>query len=128
MRPLQLAFVAAVLLIGLSTAFAANRMAYEAASFETVLEAGKPVLVHVTAPWCGECRAQKPIVATLANRPEYKELIVVDVDFDTQKDALRRLGVQLQSTLVIFKDKTEVGRAVGITDPDAIEALVKKAF
>jgi thioredoxin 1 len=71
---------------------------------------------------------QKPIVAALAEEPDYKTLTIFDVDYDTQKEALRELKVQKQSTLVVFKDKAEVGRAVGITRRDAIEAVMKKGL
>jgi hypothetical protein len=50
------------------------------------------------------------------------------VDFDTQKEALHRLNVQKQSTLVVFKGKVEVARAVGITSREEIDALMKKAL
>ena len=71
---------------------------------------------------------KKPIVAALAGQPEYKSLTIFDVDFDTQKDALRELHVQHQSTLIVYKAKAEVGRAEGITRRDAIEALLKRAL
>jgi thiol-disulfide isomerase/thioredoxin len=109
-------------------AHAADRFAYDTRIFQAAVDAGKPILVHVTAPWCGECKAQKPIVAALAERPEFKGLTIFDVDFDTQKDALRRLNVQKRSTLVVFKDKAEVSRAVGITRPEVIEAVLNKAL
>ena len=128
MNPRHLVLVAAVLVLGTINAFAADRFVYEAKAFQAARDAGKPILVHVTAPWCGECKAQKPIVAALAQQPEYKELTIVDVDFDTQKDALRALNVQKQSTLVIYKGETEVTRAVGITRREAIEAVFKKAL
>ncbi len=119
---------AAMLLLTTLNALAADRFPYEPKAFQRALEAGKPILVHVTAPWCGECKAQKPIVAALAERPEHKDLTIFDVDYDTQKDALRQLKVQKQSTLVIFKGKAEVTRAVGITRSEAIEALMKQAL
>jgi thiol-disulfide isomerase/thioredoxin len=128
MKPRHLALAAAMLLLGTLDAPAADRFAYEAKAFAAARAAGKPILVHVTAPWCGECKAQKPIVAALAQQPEYKDLAIFDVDFDTQKDALRALNVQKQSTLVIYKDKAEVTRAVGITRREAIEAVMKKAL
>jgi thioredoxin 1 len=118
----------ALLATTVTNAVAAERFAYAPAQFQTALETGKPILVHITAPWCGECKQQKPIVAALVAEPAYKDLIIFDVDFDTQRDALRQLKVQKQSTLVVFKDKNEVARAVGITQRDAIEAVLKKAL
>ena len=39
------------------------------------------------------------------------ELTVFDIDFDTQKDAVRAFGARMQSTLIVFKGGVEVGRA-----------------
>jgi thioredoxin len=122
------ALCALALVMGVFDAHAADRVSYDAAVFQATVDSGKPILVHVTAVWCGECKAQKPIVAALAERPEFNQLTIFDVDFDTQKEALRRLNVQLQSTLVVFRNKAEVARAVGITRPEAIEAVMSKAL
>jgi|SRR4051794_34818636 thiol-disulfide isomerase/thioredoxin len=118
----------ALIALTATSALAGERLTYESAAFQRALEAGKPILVHVTAPWCGECKAQKPIVAALARTPEFKDLTIFDVDYDTQKDAVRELKVQKQSTLVIFKDKMETARAVGITRREAIETVMRKAL
>lgn len=119
---------AALLILSAYNAGAADRFAYEPKAFQTALEAGKPLLVHVTAPWCGECKLQKPIVASLADQPEFKNLTIFEVDFDTQKDALRARNVAKQSTLVAFKGKVETGRVVGVTRREAIHDLMKKAI
>jgi thioredoxin len=118
----------ALLVMSVAGAAAAERIPYEPQSFEAAVASGQPILVHVTAPWCGECKAQKPIVAALSAEAPYAGLTIVDVDFDTQKDALRRLKVATQSTLVIYKGGIEVARAVGITRRDAIEALMRNAL
>src|SRR5262245_20332984 len=101
MRLLTLLVCLSLLTAAAGHAQAAQRLTYEVKAFQDALDTGKPVLVHVTAPWCGECKAQKPIVAALALTPDFKDLIIIDVDFDTQKDALRQLKVQKQSTLVM---------------------------
>ena len=124
----NLILVVALLMSSMISAYAAERQTYEPQAFQVALSAGKPILVHVTAPWCPECKEQKPIVAALAERPEFRDLTIFDVDFDTQKDALRQLHVQMQSTLIVYKGRAEVGRAVGITQRAAIEALMKKAL
>ena len=49
------------------------------------------------------------------------------VDFDSQKDAVRRFGAPMQSTLIAFKGGRETGRSVGDTNPQSIAALLAKA-
>src|SRR5262245_65252012 len=107
---------------------ASERVKYEATAFQAAQQAGRSILVHVTAPWCGECKLQKPIVARLSELPEYKNLLIVDVDFDSQKDALRSLKVRKQSTLITFKGAQETARSVGVTNQEKIDALMKKAL
>jgi thiol-disulfide isomerase/thioredoxin len=116
------------LLIAPRAADASERAKYEASAFQAAQQAGRSILVHVTAPWCGECKLQKPIVARLSELPEYKNLPIVDVDFDSQKDALRSLKVRKQSTLITFKGAQETARSVGVTNQDKIRGLMKKAL
>ena len=84
------------------------------------------ILVEVTAPWCPTCKRQRPIVDQI--RKDRPNLVVYEVDFDTGKDALKQLRVQNQSTLVVFRGASEVGRSTGDTDARSIGALVAKAF
>jgi thioredoxin 1 len=108
--------------------FAADRMLFDQKAFDAAQAAGKSILVDVSAPWCPVCRAQKPIIEELSMHPEYRDLTIFDVDFDTQKPVLRSLKVQQQSTLIVFKGNNETGRSVGSTDPSAIDGLLKKAI
>ena len=98
------------------------------ADIESTIASGKPVLIHVTAPWCGTCKRQKPVVAELLGTPEFSGLTRIDVDFDSQGDVLSRFRVQTQATMLVFKDGKEVGRQVGETDREAIAAFFKKAM
>jgi len=109
-------------------ALAAEKVDYTPAAFDAALKGGKSILVEIHAPWCPTCKAQKPILAELEAKPEYRDLVVVHVDFDSQKDAVQRFGARMQSTLITFKDGKETGRSVGETNPAAIAALVAKAI
>ncbi len=109
-------------------AVAAEKASFTPAAFEAAEKAGKPILVDVSAPWCPTCKAQAPILDELVSEPKFKGLQVFSVDFDSQKDALRTLGVQKQSTLIVFKGATEVGRSVGDTSKPSIEALLAKGL
>jgi len=61
-------------------------------------------------------------------RPEMKGVMLLKVDFDSQKDILRTLRVAQQSTLIAFKGKTETSRSIGDTTPAGIEKLFKSAM
>jgi thioredoxin 1 len=109
-------------------ALAAAPVDYSPAAFDAALKSGKPVLVWIHASWCPTCKAQAPTLAKIEADPQYKDLTVVRVDFDSQKDAVKRFGARMQSTLITFKDGKETGRSVGETDPAAVTALVAKAI
>jgi len=122
-----------VLLAALSLGFAAPALAqapepFRQEAFAAALAAGKPILVHVTAGWCPTCRAQKAVLAKLENDPRFKDLLVFDVDFDSQKPIVGAFKARTQSTLVVFKGGVEIARAVGQTDPSAIDALLSEAI
>lgn len=61
------ALAAAPLLFG--TAANAAEAVFTPEAFAAAQKAGKPILVHVTAPWCTVCAAQKPILAKLEAQP-----------------------------------------------------------
>jgi len=127
-RTLALSLLAAPAAWLAPAAFAAQRLAYSPAAFDAAQGAGKPILVVVHATWCPTCRAQAPILSQLESEPNYAGLVVFHVDFDAQKDALKRFGVRLQSTLIAFKGRAETGRSVGDTDPGSIAALFAKTL
>jgi thiol-disulfide isomerase/thioredoxin len=126
-RQTFLALAAAGILAATAPAFAAPQT-YEQKAFAAAQAAGKPILLHITAPWCPTCRAQKPILSKLEAVPRFKDLIVMNIDFDSQKALLRTLRVNQQSTLIVYKGAHEVGRSIGDTDPTSLEALLAKAI
>ncbi len=109
------------------SARAAEQRQFTAAEFARAQAAGAPILVFVEASWCPTCARERPILARLAADPAFKDLKILDVDFDRQKDVVRSLGVRMQSTLIVFRGRNERGRATGETDPQAIRALVEKS-
>jgi hypothetical protein len=55
-------------------------------------------------------------------------MVRFNIDFDTQKDLLRQFKVRVQSTMIAFKGKQEVGRSSGDTNSDSIERLLEKSI
>jgi thioredoxin 1 len=94
---------------------------YEPRSFEEALASG-PVVVHVYADWCPVCRAQKPVLATLAKDQALAGVKFVTVDFDKERQFLRTYRVANQSVILVFKNGQEAARLIGITDAERIRA------
>ena len=117
--------VAAMLVSGVAQAVG---QPFDRAGFDALEKAGKPILVLVHADWCPTCRAQAPLVSDLLKQPQFSRIAALRVDFDQQRDAVRSFNVTQQSTLIVFKNGHEVGRSVGDTRRDSIEALLKKAL
>jgi len=109
-------------------ASAADKKPFDPAAFEAAQAAGKPILVEVTAPWCPTCKAQAPILSQLRGEPRFKDLVSFNIDFDSQKDLLKKFDVRMQSTLIVFKGPRETGRSTGDTNPTSIGALLAKAI
>ena len=121
------AALAGAALLAFSGALAGERRAYSPSDFEAAQAAGARILVDITASWCPTCKAQRPIVDALAAKPENEDLVIFDVDFDTQKDAVRGFNARMQSTLIAFRGGTETGRSVGDTHPDSIAVLIESS-
>ncbi len=118
----------AVILVAATPASAAEWVEYSPEALAQAQSEGKPILVDVFAAWCSVCRAQNPILTQLSREPKYKNLVVFKADFDKQKDALRALNVQRQSTLIVFKGNEEIDRSVGDTSALSIEGLLDKTL
>lgn len=129
-HPRVLLHAAVVLVSGLlfSVAAAAAGQPFERAAFEAAQKAGRPILLAVHADWCATCRAQEPVLEALLREPKYAGFVAFRVDFDRQKDVVRQLRVQYQSTLIVYKGGKEVARSTAVTDEAAIAAQLAKAL
>ncbi|MBX9457044.1 MAG: thioredoxin family protein [Rhizobium sp.] len=109
-------------------ATAAEPKPFDQASFAAAQSAGSPIVVEISAIWCPTCWAQKPIIEKLSQSPEYKDMVILTVNYDSQKDVVRALGARSQSTLIAFRGAAETARSVGDTDPGSVEALFKSTL
>jgi thiol-disulfide isomerase/thioredoxin len=108
--------------------------------------AGKVVLVNFWATWCGPCKEEMPSLARLQKQLDPAEFTLLTVTTDLQRQGithfLSQLGVSLPvlfdedqdvsrsfmvrglpTTIVIARDGTLVGRAVGPRAWDSLEAV-----
>lgn len=118
------AFIGLVALLAAGTATLAEP--FDAKAFEAAQAANKSILVDVFATWCPVCAKQRPILESI--KKERPDLVVFEINYDTAKEAMKRVGASGHATLIVYKGKKEVGRVTGETDPGRIRALVAKAY
>lgn len=117
--------LAGLLLAGAATA---AEEVFDQAAFDAALAARRPVAIAFEADWCSTCSVQKPAIIELAHEPRFAALTLFLADFDKDAAIRRRLRVQQQSTVVVFKDGREVARATGLTQKAALAALLARAL
>lgn len=113
------------LMSGLIPALAATVQPYDQSAFDVAQKQGDPILLFVDASWCPTCASERTVLHRLYRMPEFKNLRVFDVDFDTSKPLLRHLHVQMQSTLIVYHGTRETGRLTGATNPGVIQRLLE---
>ena len=80
---------------------------------QMVLQAEKPVVVDLWAPWCQPCLMVAPILDELAE--EYSGRIsFVKVDIDENPRTAARYNIMNSPTLLIFKNGEPVSHSVGL--------------
>lgn len=96
------------------------------ATAQDAIAAGKPVIVHVFAPWCLQCRAQETILGRLATDASYDGISFYRVDYDKQKDVVTGLDVP-RSTLIAFNGGTEVAKMSWDTSTKSVQGVLDAA-
>jgi thiol:disulfide interchange protein len=122
----MLSFVAMGLVFS-SVAIAQPIQPFSTAALKAAQAAGEPVLVDAYASWCPICRKQGPTIDAMTKDPAFAKLVILRLDYDNQTAEKRALGITSQSTLIAYHGNKEVGRTVGVTDPDQIKSLAESA-
>lgn len=100
---------------------------FDQAAFDAAQQADRPVLVWVHAPWCPVCREQAKTIARVTAAPEYRDMQVFRIDYDTQKPMWRKFGATMQSTLIAFHGRRETARIAHETDDGKVTAVIRSA-
>lgn len=96
---------------------------YEADFQAEVINASEPVLVDVTAAWCGPCRMIEPIVRELA--AEWQgQVKVVKVDADQNPGVLTQYGILSIPTLMFFKGGQLTERITGFVSKEKLKSRI----
>lgn len=117
---------AAALMTAVNTAWALEIQPYSAQEMKRLQQAGQPVALHFHADWCPTCKAQEKVFKGWQGDAAVPGTLLV-VDYDNARDLRRKMGVRMQSTVIVFKGAAETGRLAGDTDPAALRAVLGSA-
>jgi len=96
---------------------------YDEAVAQRAIASGRPVIVHVYAPWCLQCHIQASILDGLKTDPAYDKAQFFRVDYDNQKDVVAKLDCP-RSTVIAYKGGKEVKRmSWGVTQDSVVDVL-----
>ncbi|AHF14669.1 thioredoxin [Niabella soli] len=83
-----------------------------AATFQSLINGDKPVLVDFTATWCGPCKMMAPVLHELKTKVG-ETLSVIKVDIDQSPQAAAAYQVQSVPTFILFKNGKVLWRQSG---------------
>jgi thioredoxin 1 len=118
---------AVLLLVGGSAHAQQSQEAFTAQRFAELEKQGALILVDVFADWCPTCAQQQRILAEYREQHPDVPLHTLTVDFDSQKEYVRRFRAPRQSTFILFRGTERVWFSVAETDRERIFAALNEA-
>jgi thioredoxin 1 len=92
--------------------------------FKKVVQKGV-ALIDFNAPWCGPCRLQEPILEKIAEAFNGTVMIGA-VNVDRHMDIASSYGIQSIPTIIIFKNRKEVKRFIGLQPESMLTGILNK--
>lgn len=122
----------ALIALALSTGAAAAQEVHSKAPFTPerfaeLQEENALVLLDVFATWCPTCAQQQKILADYREQHPDVPLHTLTIDFDDQKEFVRKYGAPRQSTLILYRGEERIWFSVAETRADVIFAELNKA-
>ncbi len=119
---------AAVLTVTSVSAVAWERVPYSAEAVAEAQASSVPFIIHVHAVWCSTCQAQDNVLAQLDSDPRFADLLIIRVDYDSQKHVMRLFRVPERSTFVAYQGATEISRQYAETSFEGIRDYLLAAM
>lgn len=107
----------------LNLAYALDIKPYSAQDLANLQQAGQTVALHFHADWCSSCKAQERVFKGWQGDASVPGTLLV-VNYDKEKELRQKMGVRMQSTVIVFKGNTEKSRLAGDSKPEVLRAAL----
>mgnify|MGYP000095953722 CR=1 FL=1 len=98
---------------------------YSQEVYKKAMAEGKSVVLDFHASWCPTCWKQGPALNEILKMPEFKSIVALKADYDSEKELKSELKISKQATVVVFKSGKEVGRSTGVTAKEELKKLIE---
>jgi len=78
-------------------------------------------VLYFSAPWCGPCRAFRPVIESLQS-----EISITFYDVDSSPQEAAQYNVRSVPTVIVVQNGVEVGRLVGARSKEEIRTLYNR--
>ena len=120
--------ISLILIISTMSAHALNKQPYSQALFDQLQAKGDVVLIDVYASWCSTCKKQQKAITAYQKSNPGSKFHILEVDYDKDKDVVRKFRAPRQSTLLLYKGDKQFWFSVAESRPQVIAAELNKAI
>lgn len=107
---------------------ATEKKPFSQEAFSVSQAANDSIIVYIFAPWCTTCKKQEAVIEKVIQDPRFDKVRYFVVDFDNDKESMRKLKANTRSTILVYKGSREITRSANDTDPASLQSLLEKAL
>ncbi|HAG52771.1 MAG TPA: hypothetical protein DCL21_03185 [Alphaproteobacteria bacterium] len=107
-----------------SSTKSATMMNYSSKKFQRALSNGDMIIVDIYKDGCPVCARQHPILEKATSL--YPNAKFFRINYDKDKQAVKKFRAGSQSTIIVFNNKKEINRSVGQVKEEALLAQFEK--
>lgn len=89
------------------------------ASFQSLIESEKPILVDFFATWCGPCQMLSPTLKQVKDQLG-ERVSIIKIDVDKNPEIAESYRVRGVPTLMLFQNGVQLWRQSGVLSQDEI--------